>query len=516
MVFDVETNGTRKSNDDLLSLSIYDPTTGMCYNRFFPLELQPLILTTFIHGITDETLAAAVHMTQEEMDCLTNYFHFKDRILLSYSGGRGTFDSSFVQNYCKRHHISGFDDLNFENIKDRIPQAPFGTEGQLTKDNLCRMFKIDGVNDIHSSYNDCILEWKLFEKIESECVFFIGEHLYKYRPEYIIPVSYLTRHPDLVRYANIKVPHLGGKATEIYSLDFPKRLLKKIKKFPTNITGITIEHGINVLLKAEEQNNFMFLEKNKSFLEYVGSLDSKIKEIPIISEDDGTVKAVKDEDKEYIKSVNETTKLIVEHIKPLAEYIKSNILVGDKIMTQELSISNDKKVLALCDLSDSNNVIEIKTYGVLSADGEVTSSVARQLYYQSNGRNTYALSIDFDTHTNERTWDVIVDGLSVHLYKVDLYEYNPEDIIRTYELNEIDIKVLKIIKENNTITKTEIAKRYDTTTRGLKAVFFRLEELEYIERQDLENNKSPWTVLRDENDKITKYKIVDDEIIVVK
>ena len=33
IVFDVETNGVRKSNDDLLSLSIYDPTTGMCYNR---------------------------------------------------------------------------------------------------------------------------------------------------------------------------------------------------------------------------------------------------------------------------------------------------------------------------------------------------------------------------------------------------------------------------------------------------------------------------------------------------
>ena len=63
VVFDVETNGTRKSNDDLLSLSIYDPSTGLCYNRYFPLDLQPLILTGFIHGITDEMLADSTHIT---------------------------------------------------------------------------------------------------------------------------------------------------------------------------------------------------------------------------------------------------------------------------------------------------------------------------------------------------------------------------------------------------------------------------------------------------------------------
>ena len=100
LVFDVETNGLRKSNDDLLSLSIYDPTTGICYNRYFPLDLQPLILTGFIHGIKDETLADATHITQEEMNWLSDLFHLKDRVLLSYSGGQGTFDSTFVQNYC--------------------------------------------------------------------------------------------------------------------------------------------------------------------------------------------------------------------------------------------------------------------------------------------------------------------------------------------------------------------------------------------------------------------------------
>lgn len=432
LVFDVETNGFRKSNDDLLSLSIYDPTTGICYDRYFPLELQPLVLTGFIHNIDDETLANSSHMTQEEFDLLNDYFHLEDRILLSFSGGKGTFDYSFVKNYCKRRGILGFDNLKFENIKSKIPPAPFGTEGQLTKDNLCRMFGIEGVNKVHSSYNDCILEWKLFEKLETECVFFIDKHLFKYTPEYIIPCSYLFSNPNLAKYANIKVPNVQGKATELFRLKFPKRLLKKIKKFPMNITGITIEHGINSYLKAEKQDNLLFLAKNKSHLQYVGSLDSKIKEIPIITEDDGTVKAIKEEDKEYIKEVNAVTRTIVKHIKPVAKYLKKKIFKEGKIMTQELSISDDRKVLALCDLSDSKNVVEIKTKTILEEEyqdeyGNIQNDLARQLYFQSKGRKTYVLSIKFDYHINEIAKKFVFDGLNVYLYKVDLFEYNLQE-----------------------------------------------------------------------------------------
>lgn len=430
LVFDVETNGIRKSNDDLLSLSIYDPTTGVCYNRYFPLDLQPLVLTGFINGIDDETLANTTHMTQEELDWLKDFFHFKDRIFLSFSGGRGLFDPIFVQNYCKRQNISGFDDLQFENIKSRIPSAPFGAEGQLTKDNLCRIFDIDGVSKIHSSYNDCILEWKLFEKLESECVFFIGKHLFKYTPEYIIPYSYLFRHPDLAKYAGIKVPHIEGKTTELYKLDFPKKLLKEIKKFPTNITGIAIEHGINRYLKAEKQDNLMFLAENKSHLKYVGSLDSALKEIPIVTENDGTLKAINEEDKEYINQVNSVTKVIIEHIKPLANYLRERIFKEGKIMTQELSISDDRKVLTLCDLSDRKNVVEIKTYDVLDDNNKLSKEVARQLYFQAKNRNTFVISMKFDAHYDSRTNERVVDSLNIYLYEVKLSEYNPATIIR--------------------------------------------------------------------------------------
>ena len=510
MVFDVETNGTRKSNDDLLSLSIYDPTTGICYNRYFPLDLQPLVLTGFIHGITDEMLENEYELSQEEMDWLINYFHLKDRILLSFSGGQGTFDSSFVQNYCKRHNIVGFENLQFENIKSKIPSAPYGTEGQLTKDNLCRMFGIEGVNEIHSSYNDCILEWKLFEKIESECVFFIGEHLFRYTPEYIIPYSYLFQHPDLVKYAGIKIPYIEGKVTELYKLGFPKKLLKEIKKFPTNITGITIEHGINRYLKAEEQDNFMFLAENKSHLKYVGSLDSKIKEIPIITEDDGTVKAIKEEDKEYINQVNSVTKIVVEYIKPIADYLRENILKEDKIMTQELSITDDRKVLALCDLSDSKNIVEIKTYDVLDDNNNLDKKVARQLYFQAKGRNTYVLSIKFDTHYNKRTFEPIVDDLCIYLYKVELSEYDPTTIVKEKNLTDTEIEGLKNIIENPNISKTELVSKFGWTP------IYVLELFGYIKKENPSARKSPWIVLRNIDDIKTRYTIDGHNIKVIK
>lgn len=237
LVFDIETNGIRKLSDDLLSLSIYDPTSGVCYNRYFPLDLQPLILTTFINGITDKTLEDAIHMDQEEVNTLIEYFHMKERILLSYSGGKGNFDYKFILNYCNRHKLTGFENLIYENIKSLMPIAPFGFEGQLSKDNLCKILNIEGVQEIHSSYNDCLLEWKLFEKLKNEKLFLINQHIYRYHKGYIVPVSYLNKYPKLIEFADIKVPYLTGEATLVYDYSIPKKTLKYIQKFSTNITG---------------------------------------------------------------------------------------------------------------------------------------------------------------------------------------------------------------------------------------------------------------------------------------
>lgn len=420
VVFDVETNGTRKANDDLLSLSIYDPSTGICFNRLFPLDLQPLVLTGWIHGITDKQLSNVSHMTQKEVEQIINYFHLKDKVLLSFSGGKGTFDYTFLINYCKRHNLYAFEDLQYENIKSLLPTAGFGYEGQMTKDNLCRLFGIDGVQEIHSSQNDCILEWKLFEKIKDGNLFFINNRLYKFSEEYIVPVSHLNSNPEMARIAKINIPHIIAHCTEVYKYAFPKKIVGLIKKFPTNITGIALENGINAELDVDEQDNYIFLAKNKRNVEYVGSLESNIQEIPIETQKDGTIKSLDSKNDEFIAEVNAVTKLVTENLKTVFEYIKTEIFKDEKIKSQELCISDDRKVLALCDLSSDTKVMEIKTRPIRLDDNmNVGTFLARQLFYESKGRDVYLLSVDIQRHMNNKG-EFITDSVGVIIYNVSL------------------------------------------------------------------------------------------------
>ncbi len=420
VVFDVETNGTRKANDDLLSISIYDPSTGICFNRLLPLDLQPLVLTGWIHGITDKQLSNVSHMTQREVEQIIDYFHLKDKIILSFSGGKGTFDYTFLTNYCKRHNLYGFENLQYENIKSLLPTAGFGYEGQMTKDNLCRLFGIDGVQEVHSSQNDCILEWKLFERIKDGNLFFINNRLYKFNEEYIVPVSHLNSNPEMARIAKINIPHIIAHCTEAYKYVFPKKIVGLIKKFPTNITGIALENGINSELDVDVQDNFIFLAKNKRNVEYVGSLESNIQEIPVEAQRDGTLKSLDSKNDEFIAEVNAVTKLVAENLKVVFEYIKTEIFKNEKIMSQELCISDDRKVLALCDLSSDTKVMEIKTMPIrLDENMNVNTRLARQLFYESKGRDVYLLSIDIQRHINSRG-EFITDSVGVIIYNVSL------------------------------------------------------------------------------------------------
>lgn len=504
VVFDVETNGTRKSNDDLLSISIYDPTSGKCYNRFLPLELQPLILTGWIHGITDKELENATHITQAELDKLIEYFDLKNKTLLSFSGGKGTFDATFIINYCKRHNLAGFENLKYENIKSMFPDAGFGFEGQMSKDNLCRLLKIDGVQEVHSSMNDCILEWKLFERIKTEQLFFINQHMFKYHEGYIVPVSYLNSHPELISYANIKVPYIIGKAKCLYEFALPKKVLREVKKFPTNITGISLENGINSVLNVEEQDNFEFLAKNKSHLEYVGSLDSRMTEIPVEAQKDGTMKSLYHQYDEYVKEVNKVTKLVTNCLTPVFDFIKKEIFTTDKIMSQELSVSDDGKVLALCDLSNEDNVLEIKTFSVSQEDGLISNNLARQLYYESRGRKTFALSIDIDRHQNSRG-DFITDAVNVRIYQITLEESEPKPIERVRILRNDEIKILEIIKANPLISNADIARKLGRTPNSIGKTIKTLVFLKYIKKEDESKRSSKWVLLRSLDDTQTKY-----------
>lgn len=421
VVMDVETNGLRRATDDLLSFSIYDPLIGVSYNRLLPLHMQPLVLTSWIHGITTEDLKNVTDLSQPELDSLIAFFGLNNRTILCYSGGKGTFDSGFFKNYCKRQGLRGYERFSYENIKALLPKASFGYEGKLSKDNMCNLLGIDGVSEIHSSQNDCVLEWRLFEKLKTNNYFFIDGTLYNYSPKYVAPITYLIKYPKLREVSKIQLPNVIGKLLPVFSYRLPKGILKLVKKYPTNITGIALENGINSCLKVEKQNNYAFLIRNKRNLERIGSLQSNLEEIPIYKdEDSGTLVALDNKDADYVDDINRTTLLLMKRFSPLFDFIKNEIFKGEVIKGQEMVISPDGKVLAICDLSSETTILEIKTFGIKKDDDNVIrTGLPLQLYFEANNRKIFTLSIDFKRHLNSRG-EVIIDDIDVNIYKVDL------------------------------------------------------------------------------------------------
>lgn len=437
VVIDTETNGLQSKEHDLLSLSIFDPTTGKCYNRFLPLDLQIAVHTTDINGITEENLKNSTHITQEELNEIIEYFDLKNKIILYYSAINKPFDYNFIINYCKRHKISGFENLKYENIKELL-QSYKKTNGEMTKDNLCEAFNIQGIDTTHSSMNDCLLEWKLFEKIKNNNLVLLNKKIFKYNKGYIVPVSYLD-NLDLLNYANIKTPNISAYTEVIYSLSFPKNILKSIKKFNlSNTTGIALENGISSYLGSVKQDNIDFIKNNNANLKYIGSL-SKTNEPLIEIKEDGSC-GLRDNLSEQIKAafnfymqmsfgvspeqfcndVNNVTKIILENMKDCLYFIKENIFKNKLIMNQELVVSKDKKVMAICDLSNNESILEIKTYDVL-INGELDKKIARQLYYECKNREIYLLSVNIKEHKDKRfRYGNYADSVDVKIYKVIL------------------------------------------------------------------------------------------------
>lgn len=88
--------------------------------------------------------------------------------------------------------------------------------------------------------------------------------------------------------------------------------------------------------------------------------------------------------------LNEFVLFLKEEIEPLLKYIKENIFKNQSILSQELIIHKDKNILALCDLSNADAILEIKTFFVRNFD-----KLSNQLFYESNGRDCYVMEIDW-------------------------------------------------------------------------------------------------------------------------
>ncbi len=190
VVLDVETNGLIPQKHDLLSLAIYKPDTDEIFHRYFPLELNDEIYTTHINGIKKEMLKDATHLTQEETDDIILKYELEKRTILTY----GNLDERFLRHYFLRHKLYGVLQFKFYNFKHDIISSSF-SEGNITKDNLCKMFKIKNITEVHSADNDCILEWKLYEKLNGKQLLITNNKVFVFDAQkYLVPISYISSY----------------------------------------------------------------------------------------------------------------------------------------------------------------------------------------------------------------------------------------------------------------------------------------------------------------------------------
>lgn len=207
VVLDVETNGLSSIKYDLLSISIFKPDDNKTYDRYFPLELNEYVETTWINGITEEMLEDKEPLTQEEFDILIKEFELDKRTILTY----GNLDEKFIKKYLLRKKIQGFDRLNFYNFKHDIISSRF-SEGNITKDNLCAVYGIKNINKVHCGLNDCILEWELFKKMNGNKLIIIGNSVNEFNSKYIIPASYLQNYTNF-KYCIKNFPKVNYEMT---------------------------------------------------------------------------------------------------------------------------------------------------------------------------------------------------------------------------------------------------------------------------------------------------------------
>ena len=380
VVLDVETNGLSPYEHDLLSISIYKPDDQKLYNKFLPLEKSNTVYTTKFNGITADMLKGTSHLTQKELDALIEEFDIKNRIVLTF----GTIDKRFLRHYFQEKNLNGFDCFNFFNYKENIFSSSFQS-GNITKDNLCRIYGISNVQDVHSGMNDCILEWKLFEKMNMKKLIVIKNNVYEYHEDYIIPVSYATNFKRLRK--QLSLPKVAVSLVPELRYDLSHTSLFRFDK---NISGIAIEHLINSTLSVCEIDSTKQLFENISKLKYIGTLPKTEDEIFVTKNNDGTLTQADGKYKELLDLVNKVSISIKKQIQQFLSLIKTEIFKEEEIFSQELVINQKYNLLALCDLSNKNAVVEIK------ATKEVnTNEIALQLYIESNERPIFLLYIDW-------------------------------------------------------------------------------------------------------------------------
>ena len=451
LVIDVETNGLKVAEDDLLSISVYKPDDGKLFNRLLPLEKQDWLNSqaAAIHGLTKKDLKDKKPLSQAELSTLIEEFEMERRTVLAFGGRR--FDERFLKQYMDDHGLVGLENVRFLDFKTMVHSSG-NRFYPASKDNLCRAFGIEGVKDVHTSANDCILEWKLFERMSGQHLLVTGPNVFKLNPSYIMPASYIDAYTGLRAYAG--VPKRYVIANRVYELELSDEDTLSLVKFPNNFTGNAIEHLITSMLKAERRNSRPELLANKMKLEYVGSFDGAAEPVYTEHRDDGSVTLAPSvfdgvisqlekiggygelvsalsqakaqgrisdainshegsfaqlldircskthpelgeavwkvyEQGKLTEAISFANETIKPAIAPLVEFLSG--ILGDEILSQELVVNREDNCLALCDLSSPTAAVEIKT----GKQGLDLSKCANQLYYSSAGRDCYVVHIEW-------------------------------------------------------------------------------------------------------------------------
>ena len=237
------------------------------------------------------------------------------------------------------------------------------------------------------------------------------DNVFRLNEDYIIPASLLSSHPNLSCVLSER-PYIECQSTLVKTFEIDS---KGIEKFPTNFTGMTIEHLINSMLDVEVQNSRQFLLKNKKKLDFIGKIPNGVTMVPMSFNPNGTVTAHHNKDKQMEKRINLTAKNLRERICPLVDFIKYEIFKNERIMSQELVVDYENNILALCDLSTDKTILEIKTN---DADA---LAYKEQFFYEAKGRAIYHLKMEW-----VKDWNTdLLKKIIFHLSFVDAHIGTP-------------------------------------------------------------------------------------------
>ena len=176
------------------------------------MELDRDVYTTHINGITKRISRKPLRLAKMKLMYLLMRSICVIELFLPMAG----IDEKFIKNYFKRKRLCGYEKLHFFNFKRNIISSRF-SGGNITKDNLCRLYEIDNVQELHTGANDCLLEWELFKKMDNNRLLITNNKVFEFNEDYIVPASYLATYPNF-KYHTQNLPRFKCSSRVVKSL----------------------------------------------------------------------------------------------------------------------------------------------------------------------------------------------------------------------------------------------------------------------------------------------------------